>query len=40
MDMIPANDEDALLKVVANQPDSVAIDVGGSDFQFYSKVNT
>ncbi|KAB2625721.1 vignain-like [Pyrus ussuriensis x Pyrus communis] len=26
----------ALLKAVANQPISVAIDVGGSDFQFYS----
>ena len=35
---MPANDEDALLKVVANQPVSVAIDAGGSDFQFYSEV--
>lgn len=34
---MPANDEDALLKEVANQPVSIAIDAGGSDFQFYSK---
>ena len=36
---VPANDEDALLKAVVNQPISVAIDAGGSDFQFYSEVN-
>ncbi|KAF3438648.1 hypothetical protein FNV43_RR21412 [Rhamnella rubrinervis] len=34
---VPANDEDALLKAVINQPVSVAIDAGGSDFQFYSE---
>ncbi|KAG2678687.1 hypothetical protein I3843_11G013100 [Carya illinoinensis] len=34
---VPDNDEDALLKAAANQPVSVAIDAGGSDFQFYSE---
>ncbi|CAJ1974993.1 unnamed protein product [Sphenostylis stenocarpa] len=34
---VPADDENALLKAVANQPVSVAIDAGGSDFQFYSE---
>ncbi|KAL3512647.1 hypothetical protein ACH5RR_025364 [Cinchona calisaya] len=34
---VPANDEDALLKAVTNQPVSVAIDAGGSGFQFYSE---
>nr|GLL30372.1 cysteine proteinase precursor [Ipomoea trifida] len=33
---VPANSESALEKAVANQPVSVAIDAGGSDFQFYS----
>ncbi|KAL3576180.1 hypothetical protein D5086_021463 [Populus alba] len=31
---VPANSEAALLKAVANQPVSVAIDAGGSAFQF------
>ncbi|XP_020235764.1 vignain [Cajanus cajan] len=34
---VPANDENALLKAVANQPVSVAIDAGGYDLQFYSE---
>ncbi|KAF6158828.1 hypothetical protein GIB67_012471 [Kingdonia uniflora] len=33
---VPANNEKALLKAVANQPISVAIDASGSAFQFYS----
>ncbi|CAN1314466.1 Senescence-specific cysteine protease SAG39 [Linum perenne] len=33
---VPANDEQALLKAAANQPIAVAIDAGGSAFQFYS----
>ncbi|XP_057506603.1 senescence-specific cysteine protease SAG39-like [Actinidia eriantha] len=33
---VPTNSESALLKAVANQPVSVAIDAGGLDFQFYS----
>ncbi|CAA2995449.1 vignain-like [Olea europaea subsp. europaea] len=37
-EMVPANDENALMKAVANQPVSVAIDAGGSDMQFYSEV--
>ncbi|URE28669.1 hypothetical protein MUK42_15730 [Musa troglodytarum] len=31
------NDEDALLRAVANQPVSVAIEASGQDFQFYSE---
>ncbi|XP_010442505.1 PREDICTED: KDEL-tailed cysteine endopeptidase CEP1 [Camelina sativa] len=34
---VPKNSEDDLMKAVANQPVSVAIDAGGSDFQFYSE---
>ncbi|KAL5717916.1 hypothetical protein ACHQM5_010869 [Ranunculus cassubicifolius] len=34
---VPPNDEDALLKAVANQPCSVAIDAEGTNFQFYSE---
>ncbi|XP_077229077.1 senescence-specific cysteine protease SAG39-like [Tasmannia lanceolata] len=33
---VPANSEKALLKAVANQPISVAIDASGDAFQFYS----
>lgn len=36
---VPENDEDALLKAVANQPVSVAIEASGTDFQFYSEVH-
>ena len=36
---VPRNNENALLKAVANQPVSVAIDAGGSDFQLYSEVH-
>ncbi|GMH26093.1 hypothetical protein Nepgr_027936 [Nepenthes gracilis] len=36
-EMVPPNDENALMKAVANQPVSVAIDAGGSNMQFYSE---
>ncbi|KAG9453764.1 hypothetical protein H6P81_006668 [Aristolochia fimbriata] len=32
---VPENSEESLVKAVANQPVSVAIDASGSDFQFY-----
>lgn len=35
---VPANDEGALLKALANQPIAVAIDAGSQDMQFYSEV--
>lgn len=35
---VPADDEGALLKAVANQPVSVALEASGSDWQFYSEV--
>ncbi|XP_031125274.1 vignain-like [Ipomoea triloba] len=34
---VPENDEYALMKAVAHQPVSVAIDASGSDLQFYSE---
>ncbi|WOL01349.1 hypothetical protein Cni_G10065 [Canna indica] len=34
---VPRNNEEALLKAVANQPISVAIEAAGTDFQFYSE---
>ncbi|PIN06406.1 Cysteine proteinase Cathepsin F [Handroanthus impetiginosus] len=33
---VPANDEESLLKALANQPLSVGIEASGRDFQFYS----
>ncbi|CAI9093065.1 OLC1v1028471C1 [Oldenlandia corymbosa var. corymbosa] len=36
-EMVPANDENALMKAVANQPVSIAMDASGSDLQFYSE---
>lgn len=36
---VPANDEQSLLKALANQPLSVAIEASTRDFQFYSGVN-
>lgn len=35
---VPAKDENALMKAVANQPVSIGMDAGGSDLQFYSEV--
>ncbi|KAL2321732.1 hypothetical protein Fmac_026111 [Flemingia macrophylla] len=36
-EIVPVNNEAALLKAVANQPVSVAIEAGGYNFQFYSE---
>ena len=35
---VPKNNEQSLLKALANQPLSVAIEASGRDFQFYSGV--
>lgn len=35
---VPTNDEKALMKAVANQPVSVAIEAGGRAFQLYDSV--
>ncbi|MFQ6640989.1 hypothetical protein Gotur_017062 [Gossypium turneri] len=34
--MVPKNDEEALLKAIKNQPVSVALEGHGRDFQFYN----
>jgi hypothetical protein len=36
---VPANDEQALVKALAHQPVSVAIEASGRHFQFYSGVS-
>lgn len=36
---VPENDEESLLKALAHQPLSVAIEASGRDFQFYSGVS-
>lgn len=36
---VPENDEQSLLKALAHQPLSVAIEASGRDFQFYSGVS-
>ncbi|OMO81544.1 hypothetical protein COLO4_23525 [Corchorus olitorius] len=36
-EMVPEKDEKALMRAVANQPVSIAIDAGGRDFKFYSE---
>jgi len=38
-EMVPENDENALMKAVANQPVSIAMDAGGKDLQFYSEAS-
>lgn len=35
---VPANNDSALMKAVAHQPVSVAIEAGGLEFQFYLNV--
>lgn len=35
---VPSNDEKSLMKAVANQPVSVAIEAGGREFQLYESV--
>ena len=37
---VPQNDEQSLLKALANQPLSVAIEASDRDFQFYSGVSS
>lgn len=37
-DDVPSNDENSLLRAVAVQPVSVAIEAGGRDFQLYAGV--
>lgn len=37
---VPQNNEQSLLKALAKQPLSVAIDASGRDFQFYSGVSS
>lgn len=37
---VPRNNEQALLKALAHQPVSVAIEASGRNFQFYSGVST
>lgn len=37
---VPENDEESVLKALAHQPLSVAIDASGRDFQFYSGVSS
>ncbi|XP_021654621.1 vignain-like [Hevea brasiliensis] len=34
-EMVPENDENALMKAVANQPVAIAMDADGNDIQFY-----
>ena len=36
---VPSNDEQSLIKALAHQPVSVAIDASDRDFQFYSGVS-